>query len=59
MASRATDDQATGRGHTFQIREHGARTKKQQGEPVGSSPVGLFVCIRGLEEGTLSIRVNI
>jgi hypothetical protein len=37
MATRATDDQAAGRGHTFQIREPGARTEEQQGEPVGSS----------------------
>jgi hypothetical protein len=28
----AADDQATGRGRRFQIREHGAKTEEQQGE---------------------------
>jgi hypothetical protein len=38
MAARAADDQATSRGHRFQIREHGARTEEQQGEQVSSPP---------------------
>jgi hypothetical protein len=38
MAARAANDQATGQGHMFQIREPGARTEERQGEPVGSSP---------------------
>jgi hypothetical protein len=38
MAIRAADDQATGRGHQFQIREPGARTEEQQGERVSSPP---------------------
>jgi hypothetical protein len=29
MATRATDDQATGRGRRFQIHEPGARTEEQ------------------------------
>jgi hypothetical protein len=29
MAARAIDDQATGRGHRFQIHEPGARTEEQ------------------------------
>jgi hypothetical protein len=29
MAARAADDQATGRGHRFQIHEPGARTEEQ------------------------------
>jgi hypothetical protein len=29
MAARATNDQATGRGRPFQIREPGARTEEQ------------------------------
>jgi hypothetical protein len=38
MATRATDDQVTGRGHQFQIREPEARTEEQQGEQVSSPP---------------------
>jgi hypothetical protein len=38
MAARVTDDQATGRGHTFQIQEPRGRTEEQQGDPVGLSP---------------------
>jgi hypothetical protein len=38
MASRATDDQAIGRGRRFQIREPGVRTEEQQGERVSSPP---------------------
>jgi hypothetical protein len=38
MATRATDDQAAGRGRRLQIREPGARTEEQQGERVRSPP---------------------
>jgi hypothetical protein len=38
MTARATDDQATGRGRRFQIREPGARTEEQQYERVSSPP---------------------
>jgi hypothetical protein len=38
MAARAADDQATGRGHRFQIHDPRARTKEQQGERVSSPP---------------------
>jgi hypothetical protein len=38
MAVRAADDQATGRGHQFQIRKPGARTEEQQSERVSSPP---------------------
>jgi hypothetical protein len=38
MAIRATDNQVTGRGRPFQIREPGDRTKEQQGERVNLPP---------------------
>jgi hypothetical protein len=38
MAARATDDQAAGHRHRFQIREPGARTEEQQGERVSLPP---------------------
>jgi hypothetical protein len=56
MATRATDDQVTGRGHQFQIREPEARTEEQQGKSV-RLPINRFMSVRGLEEGTLSIKI--
>jgi hypothetical protein len=59
MAARATDDQAAGRGRRFQIREPGARTEEQQVSESVRLPVDRFVSVRGLKEGTLSVRIRV
>jgi hypothetical protein len=57
MAARATDDQATGHGRSYRFTslEPGLRSSRVS-ESV-RLPVGRFVSIRGLEEGTLSVRI--
>jgi hypothetical protein len=54
MAARATNDQAAGHGRSFQIREPGPRSSRVR-ESV-RLPIDRFMSVRGLEEGTLSVR---
>jgi hypothetical protein len=59
MAARATDDQAIGHGRLFQIREPRAGRRSSRVSESVRLPVGRFVSVRGLEEGTLSVRFRV